>query len=68
MSFMTSAELVSKAVGTVSSALLEATVLVIILLGLFLGDVRAAVTVALVLPLAAADLYFDALFNMSANR
>ena len=34
-------------------ALIEATVLVIVLLALFLGNVRAALTVALVLPLAA---------------
>jgi cobalt-zinc-cadmium resistance protein CzcA len=51
--FYDRASLVSKAVGAVSSALLEATVLVIILLGLFLGNIRAALTVALVLPLAA---------------
>ncbi|HMU65616.1 MAG TPA: CusA/CzcA family heavy metal efflux RND transporter, partial [Cellvibrionaceae bacterium] len=66
--FYDRAELVSKAVGTVSSALLEATVLVIILLGLFLGDVRAAVTVALVLPLAALLTFIlMRFFNMSAN-
>ncbi|MDT8407542.1 MAG: CusA/CzcA family heavy metal efflux RND transporter [Methylococcales bacterium] len=45
--------LVNKAIGTVSSALLEAIVLVLVLLMLFLGNLRAAVTVALVLPLAA---------------
>jgi len=45
--------LVEHAVGTVSNALLEATVLVLILLFLFLGNVRAALTVALTLPLAA---------------
>ena len=38
---------------TVSHALIEAVVLVLILLVLFLGNVRAALTVALVLPLAA---------------
>ena len=51
--FYNRAQLVEKAVGTVSKALLEATVLVLVLLGLFLGNLRAAVTVALVLPLAA---------------
>jgi heavy metal efflux system protein len=51
--FYDRASLVSKAVGAVSTALLEATVLVIVLLGLFLGNIRAALTVALVLPLAA---------------
>ena len=50
--FYDRASLVTKAVDAVTSALLEATVLVIILLGLFLGNIRAALTVALVLPLA----------------
>ncbi len=45
--------LVERAVGTVSTALLEAIVLVLILLLLFLGNVRAALTVAVTLPLAA---------------
>ncbi|MFA5985414.1 MAG: CusA/CzcA family heavy metal efflux RND transporter [Methylococcaceae bacterium] len=45
--------LVDKAVHTVSKALLEAIVLVVILLLLFLGNLRAAITVALALPLAA---------------
>lgn len=45
--------LVNKAVHTVSKALFEAIVLVVILLLLFLGNLRAALTVALVLPLAA---------------
>ncbi len=46
-------DLVNKAVWTVTKALLEATVLVIILLVLFLGNLRAALTVALSLPMAA---------------
>jgi cobalt-zinc-cadmium resistance protein CzcA len=50
--FYNRAELISRAVTTVTEALLEATVLVVILLFLFLGDVRAAVTVAVTLPLA----------------
>ncbi|MDP1007252.1 efflux RND transporter permease subunit, partial [Klebsiella pneumoniae] len=45
--FYDRAQLVEKAVGTVSKALLEATVLVLILLRAFLGNLRAAVTVAL---------------------
>src|SRR5690606_9987069 len=45
--------LVSRAVGTVATALVEAVVLVLILLVLFLGNLRAALAVALVLPLAA---------------
>ena len=51
--FYNRAELVNKAVGTVSKALIEGTLLVLVLLGAFLGNLRAAVTVALVLPLAA---------------
>ncbi|MGC5184021.1 efflux RND transporter permease subunit, partial [Escherichia coli] len=51
--FYNRAELVNKAVGTVSTALLEATVLVLVLLGAFLGNLRAAIVVALVLPLSA---------------
>ncbi|MBW8307355.1 MAG: CusA/CzcA family heavy metal efflux RND transporter [Thiobacillus sp.] len=66
--FYDRASLVDKAVGAVSTALLEATVLVIILLGLFLGNVRAAVTVALVLPLAALITFILMRgFGMSAN-
>ena len=66
--FYDRASLVTKAVGTVSSALLEATVLVLVLLGLFLGNVRAAVTVALVLPLAALITFILMRgFGMSAN-
>lgn len=66
--FYDRAALIDKAVGTVSAALLEATVLVLVLLGLFLGNVRAAVTVALVLPLAALITFiFMRMFGMSAN-
>ena len=62
------ASLVSKAVGAISSALIEATVLVIVLLGLFLGNLRAALTVALVLPLAALITFIlMRAFGMSAN-
>lgn len=66
--FYNRAELVEKAVGTVSKALLEATVVVLVLLGAFLGNVRAAVTVAMVLPLAAlATFLLMRLAGMSAN-
>ena len=44
--------LVERAVGTVQDALVEASVLVVILLLLFLGDVRAALVVSVTLPLA----------------
>jgi cobalt-zinc-cadmium resistance protein CzcA len=61
-------DLVQQAVHTVSRALGEAVVLVIVLLVLFLGDLRAALTVALVLPLAAL-LTFVLMnqFSLSAN-
>lgn len=66
--FYDRAALVTKAVGAVSSALLEATLIVIVLLGLFLGNVRAALTVAMVLPLAALITFILMRgFNMSAN-
>lgn len=45
--------LIEGAVNTVSLALLQAVVLVVLLLGFFLGDLRAALSVAAVLPLAA---------------
>ncbi len=51
--FYDRSNLIERAVGTVESALLEATVLVVILLLLFLGDLRASVIVALALPMAA---------------
>ena len=51
--FYNRGDLVGKAVGTVLHALLEAIVLVIVLLLLFLGNFRAALVVALVLPLSA---------------
>ncbi|MFX5705259.1 efflux RND transporter permease subunit, partial [Acinetobacter baumannii] len=66
--FYDRASLVDQAVGAVSRALLEATILVLVLLGLFLGNVRAAVTVALVLPLAALITFIlMRSFDMSAN-
>ncbi|CAH1385763.1 efflux RND transporter permease subunit [Candidatus Nitrotoga sp. M5] len=66
--FYDRASLVSKAVGAVSTALIQATILVIILLGLFLGNIRAAITVALVLPLAALITFILMRgFGMSAN-
>jgi cobalt-zinc-cadmium resistance protein CzcA len=52
--FYDRSELTQKAVNTVSKALLEAVVFVIVLLLLFLGDVRAAVAVAVILPLSLA--------------
>jgi cobalt-zinc-cadmium resistance protein CzcA len=66
--FYNRATLVEKAVGTVSKALMEATVLVLVLLGAFLGNLRAAVTVAMVLPLSAlATFILMRWTGMSAN-
>ena len=60
--------LVERAVGTVSEALMEAIVLVVILLLLFLGNLRAAVVVAMTLPLAALVTFIlMRQFGMSAN-
>ena len=66
--FYNRGNLVDKAVDTVLHALLEAIVLVVVLLILFLGNLRAALVVALALPLAA--LFTFILMNymgMSAN-
>ena len=66
--FYNRGDLVSKAIATVSKALIEAIVLVLILLMLFLGDIRAAATVALVLPLAAMVTFIMMQqFGLSAN-
>ncbi len=51
--FYNRAELVNKAIYGVSKALIEAVVLVLLVLLVFLGNVRAAIAVALILPLAA---------------
>jgi cobalt-zinc-cadmium resistance protein CzcA len=66
--FYNRGDLVERAVNTVSKALGEAIVLVLILLVLFLGDLRAALTVALVLPLSAlATFLLMRQFGLSAN-
>lgn len=51
--FYNRSDLINKAIHGVSKALIEAIILVLILLLAFLGDVRAAIVVALTLPLAA---------------
>ena len=66
--FYNRGNLVDKAVDTVFHALMEAIVLVVILLILFLGDLRAALTVALALPMAAMVTFILMQFaGMSAN-
>lgn len=60
--------LVERAVHTVTKALLEAVVLVLILLVLFLGNFRAALTIAFILPLSALFTFLLMRnFDMSAN-
>ncbi|POZ50375.1 efflux RND transporter permease subunit [Methylovulum psychrotolerans] len=66
--FYNRGDLVDKAVETVLHALLEAIVLVVVLLLLFLGNLRAAVVVALALPLAALFTFILMHYmGMSAN-
>ena len=61
-------ELVQRSVSTISTALLEATALVVVLLVLFLGDWRAALVVVATLPLAALSTFIlMRIFGMSAN-
>ncbi len=66
--FYNRSQLIEKAVGTVSKALIEAIVLVIILLMLFLGDLRAAIAVSVILPFSLAIAFLMMrYFGLSAN-
>ncbi len=66
--FYDRSSLVDRAIATVSKALIEAIVLVVVLLILFLGNLRAALTVALSLPLAVLITFIlMQQFNISAN-
>lgn len=66
--FYDRSNLIERAVGTVAEALLLAVVFVLVLLMLFLGNWRAALVVALILPLAAlATFVLMHRFDMSAN-
>jgi cobalt-zinc-cadmium resistance protein CzcA len=66
--FYNRADLVNKAVHTVSKALTEAVVLVLLLLLVFLGNLRAALSAALILPLAALMTFLlMQYFGLSAN-
>ena len=61
-------ELITKAVWTVEKALGEAVVLVLLVLILMLGDIRSALTVALILPLSVLFTFIMMkLFGVSAN-
>ena len=66
--FYNRGDLVGQAVNGVSKAMIEAIVLVVVLLILFLGNLRASLTVALSLPLAAFITFILMKYmNMSAN-
>ena len=66
--FYDRADLIQRAVGTVSKALVEATALVVVLLLLFLGNLRAALVVAVTLPMAALGTFLMMqVFGMTAN-
>ncbi len=66
--FYDRSDLIQRAVGTVQKALIEATVLVVVLLFAFLGNLRAAFVVAVTLPMAALVTFvMMRLFEMSAN-
>ncbi len=60
--------LVARAVNTVVKALAEATILVLVLLYVFLGNLRSAMVVACILPLAALGTFvLMQAFGLSAN-
>ncbi|MDD2714327.1 MAG: CusA/CzcA family heavy metal efflux RND transporter [Candidatus Wallbacteria bacterium] len=62
------AELVRMATGTVKNAIIEGSVLVVLILLLFLGNARSAFIVALSLPLCALiAVIFMSIFRISAN-
>ncbi len=66
--FYNRGDLVERAVGTVTKALAEAIVLVLILLFLFLGNLRAALVVAVILPLSALATFLMMRYvGLSAN-
>ena len=66
--FYDRATLIDTAINTISNALFQAIVIVVLLLALFLGNLRAAVVVSLSLPLAAlATFYLMSVTGLSAN-
>ncbi len=66
--FYDQADLIERAVGTVESALLEGAVLIVIILFLFLGDVRSSLIVTAMLPLSLLlALMLMQYFGFSAN-
>ena len=66
--FYDRADLIDNAVATVQHALIEATVLIVLLLVLFLGNLRAAIVVSLTLPFAALTTFLlMQIFGLTAN-
>ncbi|MCW9014509.1 MAG: CusA/CzcA family heavy metal efflux RND transporter [Gammaproteobacteria bacterium] len=66
--FYDRSELITSAVWTVEKALAEAVVLVVLVLVVMLGNLRAALTVALILPLSVLFTFILMyVFNISAN-
>jgi len=66
--FYDRSNLINTAIGTITSALGQAVILVIILLAIFLGDLRSSIVVSLSLPLAALMTFILMdIFNLSAN-
>ncbi|MBL4822086.1 MAG: efflux RND transporter permease subunit [Colwellia sp.] len=66
--FYDRSNLINTAIGTITSALGQAVILVIILLAIFLGDLRASMVVSLSLPFAALMTFIlMEYFNLSAN-
>ncbi|WJG08162.1 efflux RND transporter permease subunit [Aliiglaciecola sp. LCG003] len=60
--------LIDTAIGTIEEALLIAVILVVIVLALFLGNIRAAIVVSMILPLSALTTFWLMnTFQMSAN-
>jgi cobalt-zinc-cadmium resistance protein CzcA len=66
--FYNRGDLVERAIGTVTKSLGEAIILVLILLFLFLGNIRAALVVAVILPLSALSTFaLMQYFGLTAN-
>lgn len=66
--FYDRSNLINTAISTITSALGQAVILVIVLLAIFLGDIRASLVVSLSLPMAALITFvLMKQFNLSAN-
>lgn len=66
--FYDRSNLINTAIGTIMTALGQAVILVIVLLAIFLGDIRSSIVVSLSLPMAALMTFIlMKQFNLSAN-